>query len=78
MFELLAVPQSGGARVGAVVEAMRYKLEGRGVDSRSCHWIFFHRHNTSGRTMVLGSTQPPTEMSTVEPRFTNLVPGGRS
>jgi len=24
----------------------------------------FHRHNPSGRTMVLGSTQPLTEMST--------------
>jgi len=24
----------------------------------------FHRHNTSGRTVVLGSTQPLTEMST--------------
>ena len=23
-----------------------------------------HRHNTSSRTMALGSTQPPTEMST--------------
>jgi hypothetical protein len=25
---------------------------------------FFHWHNPSGRTMALGSTQPPTEMST--------------
>jgi len=25
---------------------------------------FFHCHNSSGRTMVLGSTQPLTEMST--------------
>ena len=24
----------------------------------------FHRHNPSDRTMALGSTQPPTEMST--------------
>jgi hypothetical protein len=24
----------------------------------------FHRHNPSGRTMALGSTQPLTEMST--------------
>jgi len=24
----------------------------------------FHSHNPSGRTMALGSTQPPTEMST--------------
>jgi hypothetical protein len=26
--------------------------------------FFFHRHNPSGRTMILGSTQPLTEMST--------------
>jgi hypothetical protein len=25
---------------GAVVEAMRYKLEGRGIDSRWCQWNF--------------------------------------
>jgi hypothetical protein len=29
-----------GARGGAVVEALRYKPEGRGIDSRWCHWIF--------------------------------------
>jgi hypothetical protein len=29
-----------GARGGAVVEALRYKPEGRGIDSRLCHWIF--------------------------------------
>ena len=33
-----------------LVEALRYKPEGRGFDS--------------GRTMALGSTQPVTEMST--------------
>jgi hypothetical protein len=27
-----------GARVGAVVEALRYKQEGRGFDYRCCHW----------------------------------------
>jgi hypothetical protein len=26
------------ARGGAVVEALRYKPEGRGIDSRWCHW----------------------------------------
>jgi hypothetical protein len=46
-----------GARGGAVVEALRYKPEGRGFESR---W----RHNPSGRTMALESTQPLTEMST--------------
>jgi hypothetical protein len=29
-----------GARGGAVVEALRYKPEGRGFDSRWCHWNF--------------------------------------
>jgi hypothetical protein len=28
------------ARGGGVVEAMRYKPEGSGVDSRWCHWNF--------------------------------------
>ena len=35
-----------------LVEALRYKSEGRGFDSRLCHWIFW------------GYTQPLTEMST--------------
>jgi hypothetical protein len=29
-----------GARRGAVVETLRYKLEGRGIDSRWCLWNF--------------------------------------
>jgi hypothetical protein len=29
-----------GARGGVVVEALRYKPEGRGLDSRWCHWNF--------------------------------------
>jgi hypothetical protein len=29
-----------GVRGGAVVEALRYKTEGRGIDSRWCHWNF--------------------------------------
>jgi hypothetical protein len=29
-----------GARGGVVVEALPYKPEGRGFDSRWCHWIF--------------------------------------
>ena len=40
-----------------LVEALHYRSEGRGVDSRMCH-------NPSGRIMALGSTQPLTEMST--------------
>jgi hypothetical protein len=29
-----------GARGGAVVEALCYKPEGRGIDSRWCYWNF--------------------------------------
>jgi hypothetical protein len=29
-----------GSRGGAVVEALRSKPEGRGIDSRRCHWNF--------------------------------------
>jgi hypothetical protein len=29
-----------GARGGAVVEVLRYKPEGRRIDSRWCHWHF--------------------------------------
>ena len=36
-----------------LVEALYFKPEGRGFDSRWCHW-----------TMVLVSNQPLTEMST--------------
>jgi len=43
----------GGYAVAQLVEALRYKPEGRGFDSRWCHWNF-----------SLGSTQPLTEMST--------------
>ena len=38
-----------------LVEALHYKQEGRGFDSRWCH-------NPSGRTMTLGSSQPRTEI----------------
>jgi hypothetical protein len=48
-----------GARGGIVVKALRYKRAGRGFDSRWCHWNF-SRHNNSGRTKALGSTQPVT------------------
>jgi hypothetical protein len=51
------------SRVGHVVvqldQALRYRPEGR----RSLE--FFHWHNPSGHTMGLGSTQPPTEMSSM-------------
>jgi hypothetical protein len=57
-----------------LVEALCYKPEGRGFDSRWGHWIFFNLPNPSSRIMGLGSTQPLTEM-----RTSNLpgVNGGR-
>jgi hypothetical protein len=42
-------------------EALRYKPQGRRYDYRWRHWDF-HYHNTSGRTTILGSTQPPKGM----------------
>jgi hypothetical protein len=51
--------------VTQLVEALPYKVEGRGFDSR---WRWSHlniyRYNSFGRTMALQSTQPLTEMST--------------
>ena len=44
-------------RFPMAVEALRCNSESRGFDSR---W----RHNPSGRTVAMGSTQPLTEMST--------------
>ena len=44
-----------GHAVTQLVEAPRYKSEGRWFDCRWCH---------SGHTMTLGLTQPLTEMST--------------
>jgi hypothetical protein len=34
------LPRTKEARGGVVDEALRYKSEGRGFDSRGCHWIF--------------------------------------
>jgi len=39
--------------VALFVKALRYKLKGRGFDSRWCHW-----QNPCGRIMALGSTLP--------------------
>jgi hypothetical protein len=52
-----------GQAVWQLVAALRYKLEGRGFDSRWWHWIS-HGLNPSGRTMALGSTQLITETRT--------------
>jgi hypothetical protein len=43
--------------VAQLVEALRYKPEGRRFDSDGIIGIF-HWHNPFGRTMALGSTQP--------------------
>ena len=48
---------SPGHAVAQLVDALRYKSEGRGFDSR---W----RHNPSGRTMALGLTQSLIGMNT--------------
>jgi hypothetical protein len=39
LFKPLA-PELGGHTVVQLVEALRYKLEGRGFDSQWCHWNF--------------------------------------
>jgi hypothetical protein len=46
-----------------LVEALCYKLEDHGINSRQCHWIFLW-HCPSSHTMALGSTKPLTYMST--------------
>jgi len=46
-----------------LVEALRYKPEGRGFDSRWYHWNFSFTY-PSGRNMAMRSTQPLTEIST--------------
>ena len=56
LFSVMTIEKWGYA-VAQLVEALRYKPEGRGFDSRWCH-------NPSGRTMALGLTQPLIEMST--------------
>jgi hypothetical protein len=45
-----------------LVEALCYKPEGRWFDSQSGHWFFVTCPNPSSGIMVLGSTQPLTEM----------------
>jgi hypothetical protein len=36
----ISFTENKGTRGGTVVEALRYKPEGRGIDSRWCHWNF--------------------------------------
>ena len=37
---LFLLTRGGGQAVAQLVEALRYKPEGRGFDSRWCHWNF--------------------------------------
>jgi len=46
-----------------LVEAPRYKPEGRGFDSRWCEENFSLTQNPPGYTIALWSTQPLTGMS---------------
>jgi hypothetical protein len=52
---MIHIPCGGTLLVAQLVEALRYKPEDRGFDSRWCHWNF---------SLTLGLTQPLTEMST--------------
>jgi len=52
-----------GHEVAQLVEALRYKAEGRGFDSRWCHCNFSFTQSFRPH-YALGSTQPLTEMST--------------
>jgi hypothetical protein len=69
VFILSSLLFSKGACGGVVVKALHYYSDGRGIDSRWCHWIF-QWHNPSDRTMALGSTQPLVKIST------RNIPGG--
>jgi hypothetical protein len=80
-FHCLSFPPTGLSNTTRVTEnlrpqlvvALRYNPEGRGFDSRFVNEMF-HWHNPSDRTMVLGLTQPLSEMST---RIISWGKGGR-
>ena len=64
----VTTPSVRGHAVVQLLEALRYKSEGRGFDLQWCH-------NPSGRTVALGSTQPRVEMSTRNIFWTVKVAG---
>jgi len=53
-----------GDRGSTVAKVLCYKSEGRWFDPSWCQWIFLLTLNPWDRTMMLGSNQPLTEMST--------------
>jgi hypothetical protein len=63
MYMRRATTLTGGHGVAQLVEALRYKPEGRRFIPDGVIGIF-HCHNPSGRTMALELIQPRTEMST--------------
>jgi hypothetical protein len=62
---LIILPFKAKGHAGVwLVEALCYKPEGPGFDSRLGKWILFIWPNLYSRTMALGWTQSLTEMST--------------
>jgi hypothetical protein len=57
-----------------MVEALCYKPEGRGFESRCGDLIFFNLTKRSIRTMALGFTQPLTEIAIRRSFGTKAVP----
>jgi len=53
-----------GLAVAHLVEALRYKSDGRGFDSRWYHWILFIDIILPAALCPLSLTKPLTEMST--------------
>jgi hypothetical protein len=49
--------------VAQMAEALRFKPESRGFDSRWGNWFFSSAPKSSNRTMAPAFTQPVTEMS---------------
>jgi hypothetical protein len=63
--------------VALLVEALCYKPEGRGFESRCGNW-FFNLPKLSSRTMALGLTQPLTEMSVRNPHEDKARPATKA